>query len=158
MKYIFILIIFLASSARAESQSDSKFPYYASIKAEEANIRTGPSVRYPIQWVYNKANWPVEVTASFEGWRKIRDIKGEIGWIHEALLSGKRNTIINTNGVQELYRLPINNSKVIAIVENGVLAKLNECKNNWCKIETGDTKGWIESKYLWGVDEGEVID
>lgn len=121
-------------------------------------MRTGPSVRYPIQWVYQRESWPVEVTATFEGWRKIRDIKGEAGWIHESLLTGKRNAVISTHGVQEIYRLPMNNTKVVAIAESGVVAELEECKKQWCKVAVEKKEGWIESKYLWGVKSDEVFD
>jgi SH3-like domain-containing protein len=156
MRYILVFLILVSPLANATA--NAKVPYFASIKAGEANVRTGPSVRYPIKWVYQRPSWPVEITATFEGWRKIRDIKGEAGWIHESLLTGKRNTVINTKGVQEIYKLPIANSKVVAIAENGVIAKLDECKKQWCKINASNKKGWIESKYLWGVKKNEVFD
>lgn len=149
-KFIFIFIIF---SESAYAKGGVETPYFASIRADEANVRTGPSVRYPIQWVYKKRNWPVKVTATFENWRKISDINGEVGWIHESLLTGRRNTIIQANGVQELYRLPMRNSSVTAVAENGVVASLLECKKMWCKIVVDDNKGWVESKYLWGAEE-----
>ncbi len=154
----FTIILVLFSPFFANAASTAKLPYFASIRAEEANVRTGPSVRYPIQWVYQKTDWPVEITATFEGWRKIRDIKGEAGWIHESLLTGKRNAVISAHGVQEIYRLPMKNAKVVAIAESGVVANLDECKKQWCKVIVEDEKGWIESKYLWGVKKDEVFD
>jgi SH3-like domain-containing protein len=153
------IIIFLLSvlfSASVYAKPAPEIPYYASIKADKANIRTGPSVRYPIQWIYNKADWPVKVTATFETWRKISDIKGEVGWIHESILSGKRYVIINTNGVQEIYRLPIPTSSVVLIAESGVIGELISCKSGWCKIKVASEKGWVEEKKLWGVEENEV--
>jgi SH3-like domain-containing protein len=154
-----ILIIFLSSllfCLSASAKPAPEIPYYASIKADKANIRTGPSVRYPIQWIYNKSDWPVQVTATFETWRKIKDIKGDAGWIHESLLSGRRYVVVSTNGVQEIYRLPIPTSSVVLIAENGVIAELLSCKSNWCKIKLASEKGWVETKHLWGVDENEV--
>ncbi|PIR38910.1 MAG: hypothetical protein COV35_05365 [Alphaproteobacteria bacterium CG11_big_fil_rev_8_21_14_0_20_39_49] len=157
MRLITIFLI-LFSPIFAHADSNAKVPYFASIKDSEANVRTGPSVRYPIQWVYKREKWPVEVTATFEGWRKIRDIKGEAGWIHESLLTGRRTAVISANGVQEIYRLPMNNAKVVAIAESGVVAELEECKTQWCKILVKEEKGWIESKYLWGIKSDEVFD
>lgn len=149
---ISILLTSLTTATAVFAKQETKTPYYASIKADEANIRTGPSVKYPIQWVYKKKTWPVKVTATFEGWRKIEDINGEAGWIHRVLLSDRRTVLINTNknSVQEIYRLPILTSKPILIVEKGVIAKLISCKKNWCKISLNDENGWIERKYLWG--------
>lgn len=132
-------------------------PYYASIKSVEANIRTGPSVRYPIEWLYKRQNWPVKVTATFERWRKISDAHGEIGWIHESLLSSSRYGLVKTEGVQEVYRLPLNTSAKIFLVENGVVVYIKECKSEWCKIRTEGREGWIRQESLWGLDKGEVI-
>ena len=135
-----------------------EMPYYASIKSDEANIRTGPSVRYPIQWIYKRKSWPVQVTATFERWRKITDVHGEIGWIHESLLSNKRYGLVQTNGVQEIYRLPLLTSTKVFIVENGVVAEIKECKNDWCKIRVENHDGWIQSEKVWGVGKGEVVE
>ncbi len=141
-----IILFSLPAAAR-------EMPYYASIKSEEANIRSGPSVRYPIQWLYKRHNWPVQVTATFERWRKISDVNGEIGWIHESLLSNKHYVVVKTEGVQEIYRLPLATSSKMAIVENGVVAELEECKEGWCKIAAEGIEGWVQSASLWGVDK-----
>src|SRR3989338_6348606 len=148
-----IALILLCNVANAKNM-----PYYASIKSDEANIRTGPSVRYPIQWLYKRKNWPVQVTATFERWRKISDTQGEIGWIHESLLSNKRYGLVKTEGVQEIYRLPLLSSTKVFIVENGVVVEIKECKNDWCKIRADRNDGWIKSENLWGVNKGEVVE
>jgi SH3-like domain-containing protein len=150
------LLIALLFSASAFARGTAELPYYASIKSDKANIRTGPSVRYPIDWIYMRPNWPVQVTATFETWRKIKDINGDIGWIHESLLSGRRYGVVKTNGVQEIYRLPITTSTVTLIAEDGVVAEILSCKSNWCKVKIDDEKGWIDSKHLWGIREDEV--
>lgn len=143
-----ILLIFLWNISNA-----AKLPYYVSIKnkAEEANIRTGPSIRYPIRWVYKKPNWPMKVVATFENWRKVEDIYGEAGWIHETLLSGAKYAVIKANGLQEIRRLNVANSAVMFMAENEVIAKIIKCKDLWCKIEIEDMEGWVEKKNLWGV-------
>jgi len=156
-KLLALLIICLSFASPAFSAGPSA-AYYASIKSDDANIRTGPSARYPIQWTYKHRNWPVQVTASFERWKKISDINGEIGWVHEVLLSNKRYGLIKTEGVQEVYRLPLNTSTKVFIVENGVVAELKECKNDWCKIKVEGHDGWLKSEHIWGVDKGEVIE
>lgn len=152
----FALLIMLAAG-RVFAAPPAGMPYFASIRSNEANVRTGPSVKYPIQWVYKRKNWPVEVTATFEGWRKISDINGEAGWIHESLLTRKRNVMINTEGVQEVYRLPVLTATVMMLVENGVIAELLQCKADWCKIQVDDIKGWVRSEFLWGVHKEEVL-
>jgi SH3-like domain-containing protein len=155
MRLFFAAFIFIVSFVSV-AVADKQTPYFASIRVDEANVRTGPNVRYPIRWVYKKTNWPVKVTAIFENWRRIEDIYGEAGWIHERLLTGRRNIITTTDGVQEVYKLPLTTSQVIAFAESGVIAKLDFCKNQWCKIEIKNLEAWIQSKYLWGIVNSEV--
>lgn len=146
---IFLLLLFICSQDANAAPKD--LPYFASIKTDEANIRSGPSARYPIVWTYKRNNWPVTVTATFERWRKISDIYGEIGWIHEALLSNRRYVTIKGEGVQEAYRLPLDNSAKTFIIETGAVAELKECnKTNWCKVRAEKHDGWIKADYLWG--------
>lgn len=152
MRYVIALLCLLLSHSASAQQSFT--PYYASLKskADIANIRTGPSKKYPIVWVYQRPHWPMKIVATFEGWRKVEDIHGEVGWIHKSLLSGKHYVIIQTKGVQEIRRLDLPNASVNFIAENGVIAELLYCKKNkWCRIMVDERKGWVEGKYLWGV-------
>lgn len=126
-------------------------PYYASLKSNETNVRTGPSIKYPIQWVYKKEGWPVKVVATFEGWCRIEDFFGEAGWVHGTLLTNKRNVVLQSNGAQEVLRNPMSSSETRFIVESGVVAELDYCKNQWCQIEIDTLKGWVPEKVLWGV-------
>jgi len=156
----YLLAVFLIISPlalRAAEVESTRTPYYASLKAkaEEANVRTGPSVRYPIRWVYQRPNWPVQVVATFEAWRKIRDVYGEAGWVHKTLLTPKRHVLIQGKGVQQLFRLPVETASVVVLVEEGVAAELISCKSGWCKIEVDGYKGWIQTPHLWGVDSKE---
>jgi len=51
-------------------------PRFVSLRAAEVNLRTGPGVRYPIDWVYHRRGLPVEVIdefGSFAAW----------AWSHE---------------------------------------------------------------------------
>ncbi len=94
----------------------------------------------------------MKVIATFETWRKINDIYGEAGWIHESLLSGQRYVIVSTEEPEAMYKLPVDNATIIQKVENGVEGKLVKCKNKWCQIEVADNKGWMKSNQLWGVE------
>lgn len=149
MKILILILASLLSFTTFASEGKNP-PYFASIRADEANIRTGPNVRYPIRWVYKKENWPVKVISKFENWRKIEDMYGEAGWIYSNLLSSKRRVITQSAGVQEIYRLPLITSKVVAIAESGVIADLDFCKNGWCKISIKEREGWIQESHLWG--------
>lgn len=133
-------------------------PRFVSIKRDEANIRTGPHMRYPIKWVFKRQWMPVEIIAEFEQWRKIRDVEGEEGWIHESLLSGRRNVIIQSDEKLLLFRLPKHRAVPLAHLEPGVQAELLTCKRHWCQIEAADHKGWLLRRHLWGVYQDEIVD
>jgi SH3-like domain-containing protein len=155
-----LVFILLTSYSFNSYSSIRKFPYFASIKSKSdiANVRSGPSIKYPIEWVYQKPGWPVEVVSSYENWRKIRDALGDVGWIHETLLSGKRNAIIMGDGTEQAYKLPVETSPVVMLIEENVVVELISCKSNWCKIEAQDKEGWISGSKLWGVNFNEELD
>lgn len=142
----------------AAKQEKLPLPRFVSIKASEANIRTGPNVRYPVKWVFVRKGEPVEITAEFEQWRKVRDKQGDDGWIHESMLSGRRQVIITGDKAQIIYRKSDYTSPAIVRVEPEVRAELYACKLDWCRIEVDSYKGWIEKLHLWGVYSHEEIE
>ncbi len=128
----------------------SQADYFVSIKSNNANLRVGPSTNYPIEWVYIQKNIPVKILEKEEQWRKIQDIEGTSGWIHQSLLSNTRYLL--TTHKTDIYTKPDTGSKITAHIEKNVLGKLITCNDNWCKINTQNTKGWIQKKFLWGTD------
>ena len=80
--------------AQSRGTETLPIPRYVSLRSDEVNIRTGPGVQYPIEWVFTRRHMPVEVVEQFEHWRKIRDIEGTTGWVHQSMLSGKRYSIV----------------------------------------------------------------
>jgi SH3-like domain-containing protein len=42
--------------------------------------------------------------------------------------------------------------------EAGVIARILECANDWCRIAVEGEKGWAPAAALWGVDPEEVIE
>ena len=49
-----------------------------------------------------------------------------------------------------MFKRPSVYSKPLAMLEIGRLCLVKKCKNNWCKIMTGNFSGWIEKKNLKG--------
>src|SRR5262249_31160324 len=87
-------------------------PRLATLKSDEANVRTGPCSRYPIDWVFKRKGMPVEIVAEYDNWRKIRDWQGASGWVYQGLLTGKRSFIIPTR-VAKLYKTPATAADVV---------------------------------------------
>ena len=74
----------------AESASGLPLPRFATTRSNPINVRVGPGTRYDMAWKYLKPGIPVEIVQEFDTWRKIRDLDGSEGWVHQNLLSGAR--------------------------------------------------------------------
>ena len=132
-------------------------PRFVSLKANEANVRRGPSTSHRIDWVFARRDMPLQVTAEYENWRRVVDRDGLGGWVHYIMLSGVRTVIIDTD-MQPLYARQDESSPQEAILEAGVVARVEECTLNWCQLSTAGYKGWAPKSAIWGVGADEVLD
>jgi SH3-like domain-containing protein len=151
--------LFLAAPpalAQGRGSEALPIPRYVSLRSDEVNIRTGPGVQYPIEWVFTRRSMPVEVVEQFEHWRKIRDIEGTTGWVHQSMLSGKRFAIV-TGEVRSLRRKPEQEAAEAARLEPGVIGQILECEGRFCRIEAGGIKGWLARSEFWGVYPNETV-
>jgi len=152
-----VAALFLAIPAGALA-ADRELPRFASIKADKAYLRSGPGLRYPVEWVFQRRDMPVEIVAEFEAWRQIRDWKGTMGWMHSQVLSSRRSVIVTGESTHPVRRDPNVDAAIVAKVEPGVIARLLECEPQWCRIEVSHFRGWLPRDEFWGVREGEKVE
>jgi SH3-like domain-containing protein len=131
-------------------------PRFAALRSEPVNVRTGPGERYPIDWIFNRKDLPVEIVAEFENWRKIRDVEGAEGWVHQRMLVGKRSILVRDK-IRELHRKPQAEAEIVARLEPNVVAKLVECQGPWCRVEAQGIAGWLRRGEFWGVYPNEAV-
>jgi SH3-like domain-containing protein len=133
-------------------------PRFVSLRATVVNLRTGPGVRYPVDWVYERKYLPVEVIAEFENWRKVRDVQGTQGWIHQSMLSSRRMFIIISK-MQTLRNKDGTKSMAVAKLATNVIGELMRCpgSSGWCEVSAGGYKGWLRRVDFWGVYAQEII-
>jgi SH3-like domain-containing protein len=162
--FAFALCAMLAAGSfvlRAEAAETSGLPLprFVSLRSDEVNLRTGPGVRYPVDWIYTRRDLPVEIVAEFEAWRKIRDWQGTEGWVHQSMLSGRRMVVV-LGQVRKLRREANENAEAVAMVEAGVMGRLVQCPRNsaFCRVETGGATGWLKRDEFWGVYRGEWVE
>jgi SH3-like domain-containing protein len=84
------------------SASGLQVPRFVSLKSDHVNVRGGPTKDHEVSWIYTRAGLPVEVTAEFENWRRVRDSEGSEGWVYHSLLAGKRTVMISTNSLRSM--------------------------------------------------------
>jgi len=126
-------------------------PRFVSLKTSQANVRRGPGVAYRIDWRFVRRGMPLQVIAEYENWRNVRDRDGLGGWIHFALLSGVRTVIVEGQNA-DMRREPHPEAPLSAIAEAGVIARLHECADGWCRIESSGHEGWVGESAIWGMD------
>lgn len=136
-------------------------PRYVSLKSDHVNVRAGPTKDNDVAWVYTKSGLPVEITAEFENWRRVRDSEGAEGWVYHSLLSGRRTAVVTMKTRDELapiYDRADATSAVAAKLQAGVVAQVKKCAANWCRVTGAGFDGWIEQQRLWGVYADEKVD
>jgi len=142
--------------AAAEPGGAPPVPRFVSFKASEVNLRVGPGQRFPIEWVYRRVGYPVEVIAEFDLWRQIRDVDGTTGWVHQSLLSGRRTALVH-GGMRTLRAEPDDAAEGVALAEPGVQVDLALCQGDWCEVKSEAYVGWLKRAELWGIYPGEVV-
>jgi len=146
MKKLFFLILILFFFPFNVFSDDT----FLSLKKNKVNVRYGPGFEYPIKFIYKKINLPVKQIDRKENFRRIIDLKNNSGWIHVSQLKKVNSIIPKTDKI--LFSKPTNFSKPLAKIEKGRVLMLQNCSKNWCKIKTGDFKGWIKVENSWGLN------
>nr|MCV4206394.1 SH3 domain-containing protein [Roseomonas sp. SXEYE001] len=133
-------------------------PRFAALRADEVNLRAGPGTRYPIQWTYQRRDLPVQIVHEFELWRRIRDMEGTEGWVHQSNLTGRRSFLV-TGQERVLWRRPEETAPVVARLKPGVLGRIRVCEAGgaWCEVQVGDYRGWLRRTEFYGAMPDEEV-
>ena len=143
---VLLFFLFLLSFQNVYSNDE----YFRTLRNDKVNLRQGPSFDYPIKIFYKKKFLPVLIQDRSDNFRKIRDHENNTGWVHISQLSKKKAAIIIDDS-SILFNGSTIYSNPVAILKKGRLVKINKCKNDWCKIKTGEFKGWVKKESLWGL-------
>lgn len=133
-------------------------PYWASINADEALMRSGPGKQFPGQWLYRRPGLPVRVVGVFQNWRRVQDPDGAVGWMDQVLLTAERTAMIRPGEPRPLRTEPSADAPVRYLAEPGVVGRVGDCGEGWCRLEIGGRGGHIRASELWGVEPGEELD
>jgi SH3-like domain-containing protein len=134
-------------------------PRWASLRADEVNLRVGPGTRFPIEWQYHRRDLPVEILREVEVWRLIEDQDGVKGWVHQATLVGHRSFVVKGPGEAVVRRSADDTADPVARLKPGVVGRLRTCPAvaPWCEVQVGDYRGFLRRNQFWGTFEGEAV-
>ena len=136
----------------AQAEGDRPTPYWASISAGKALMRTGPGRNYPATWLYVRADLPVRVVETYPNWRKVRDPDGTTGWMLQRLLSDRRTGLVTGTEARPLHEDRGEDSPVRYLAQPGVVGRLSDCGGGWCLFDVGGKRGYIRTGHFWGID------
>jgi SH3-like domain-containing protein len=142
----------------ARAQQERPTPYWASISAGKAMMRTGPGRNYPAVWLYVRADLPVRVVETYPDWRKVRDKDGTTGWMLQRLLSDTRTGLVTGDQPRPMREKPTDDAPVRYLAEPGVVGRLSKCSGGWCRFNVGGREGYMKVEHFWGLDPRESLD
>ena len=143
--------------AAAHAAEGRPVPYWASISAGDALMRSGPGRNFPAMWRYRRADLPVRVMQVHESWRKVRELDGTEGWIAAALLSAQRTAIV-VGETRPIRDAPEPRARVLWRAEPGVVGRISKCAEGWCRIDVQGKVGHIQMAHIGGAPPGERVD
>jgi len=154
-------------AAAQDNPSGLKLPRFVSTRSNPINVRVGPGTKYDIAWNYLVSGVPVEIVQEFDTWRKIRDVDGDEGWVHQSLLVGTRAgyaTPLLANGEVAMRTGRSEDAALRARLAPGVRVSISRCDGAWCNVsatqpgERAAFSGWVRQEELWGVYPDEEFD
>jgi SH3-like domain-containing protein len=172
LRLLLILAALAAPSlaAAAETGSGLPLPRFVVTRSTPINVRVGPGPKYDVLWVYKVAGTPVEIIQEFDVWRKIRDVDGSEGWVHQTMLTGGRAGYVGSWIADPQVALRVSatpDAGVSAWLTPGFPVKISSCDSGWCAVTAMDHpsngrptpySGYLPEEDIWGVYKGESFD
>ena len=57
-----------------------------------------------------------------------------------------------------LYRRADAASPPVVTLKPGIVAEIEDCNEEWCRVEVRNNRGWLRRGEFWGIEPGEVIE
>jgi SH3-like domain-containing protein len=131
-----VLAALPAAAPAAEYRSTAELPTI---------LYDAPSTRSKPLFVFGR-EVPLETLVSVEGWTKVRDMTGTIGWIANKSLAEKRMLVVRAS-LAEVRGSPDEGAPIVFRAEQNVLLELAEPASS--SAATG-TPGWVKVRHRDG--------
>lgn len=95
---------------------------------------------------------PVEVIVSLEGWIKVREQGGGLGWVERSQLGAQRQIIVTAPGADARLTASDAAPVVFSASKDVVLELLEPPANGWVRVRHRDGQiGFVPLKSVWGL-------
>lgn len=136
-----ILAVFILRSANA-----------LCVKADRANIRTGPGKNFEKIWEVYRYMPFVKVGSSLSGeWYAVKDVDGDVNWIYKRLLTDKyRCAVVKKEEVNVRTGPGKKYSRsFLSPARKYYSFRVLKIKGAWAKVKDDRGVGWIYRNFLW---------
>lgn len=142
------LCFFSLNAVAAGPEAGASTAHFLSLRTEGANGRRGPGLEHRIDWIYERAGLPLQVTGESGPWRRVRDPDGVEVWMHTQNLAERQTAYIRTAAAMRFH--PRADARIKAHLAPGVIGALTGCENGWVRVAVGGRVGWVEAPAVWG--------
>ena len=124
---------------------------FRAVAADAAVLYDAPSARSQKLFVVNRG-YPLEVIVNVEGWVKVRDANGGLGWVESKVLSDRRTVMVKVP-VAQVRQKPDDNAPVsFQAQQNVLLDYVDLSSGGWVQVRHRDGPvGYVRTQALWGV-------
>lgn len=124
---------------------------FKAVEAPVAVLYDAPSVKGKKLYLLKRYT-PVEVIIAVEGFTKIREPEGAIGWVEKKVLTDKRQVLVSAAKAQ-VRAAPATDALLVFEAEKGVALELVEpAREGWAKVRHVDGQsGMVRITQVWGL-------
>ena len=134
-----VITVAVATSAAARAAD------YRSTTEAATVLYDAPSARAKPLFLLGRET-PLEIIVAVEGWTKVRDASGTIGWVEKKALNDKRSLVVRT-AVADVRASPEEGAAVVFRAEQSVLLELAEPA---ASPTATATPGWVKVRHRDG--------
>ncbi|MDF8331601.1 SH3 domain-containing protein [Novosphingobium cyanobacteriorum] len=150
VKPLIAIALGLAVAGGAAQAEDGNGRYWVSLRKSESNMRVGPGREYRISWVYIRPGLPMKVLREMGGWALVEDPDGVRGWMLQQFITSKVHTGVVKGQVAEIRENKDGSGRLLWRAAPGVVAKIKDCDDGWCKVDVDGRQGFMNQAAMWG--------
>ncbi len=143
-------MLLAAPGAQAQGVAQAQDAGFLEVTSAAAILYDGPSDRAARLFIVVRGT-PLEVLSTLNQWVKVRDMSGDVLWVHRSELGESRHVVAST--LAAIRRTAQPNGELVVQVERGVLLEVLEASApaGWLRVRHRDgATGFVSAGEVWG--------